>query len=122
MIIVTRKWGVTMDERRRKARTDLEAYLKIRSIRGEGVKEVMISVTNVSTSGIGFVCEELLQKGNVYEGVLTLWTKEVIPIFVEIVRVRELDVGYDYGGVFIGMPDLHANKIAFYQTVEKHSK
>ncbi|MBQ9991717.1 MAG: PilZ domain-containing protein [Lachnospiraceae bacterium] len=112
-----------MDERRRKARTDLEAYLNIKTIRGEGEKEVMISVTNVSTSGIGFDCGVQLDKGNVYEGTLTLWTKEVIPIFVEIVRVKEVEEGfYNYGGVFIGMPELIANKIGFYQTVKEHSK
>lgn len=116
-------WGAAMDERRRRARTDLEAYLNIKNIRGEGAKEVMISVTNVSTSGIGFDCEVQLEKGTVYEGSLTLWTKEVIPIFVEIVRAKEVEEGYyNYGAVFIGMPDLIANKISFYQTVEEHTK
>lgn len=112
-----------MDERRKKARTDLEAYLNIKNIRGDGAKEVMISVTNVSTSGIGFDCEIQLEEGTVYEGALTLWTKEVIPIFVEIVRANKRDEGYyNYGGIFIGMPESIANKIGFYQTVKNHQQ
>lgn len=109
-----------MDERRRKARTDLQAFLNIKHVRGEGASEVMISVTNVSTSGIGFMCEEQLEMGAVYEGSLVIWTKEVIPIFIEIVRVRELEDCYNYGAVFMGMPEIYANKISFYQTIEEH--
>lgn len=111
-----------MDERRKRARTDLEAYLTINNIAGNGAKKVMISVTNVSTAGIGFDCEEQLEMGSVYEGTLTIWTKETIPIFVEIVRAKELETGYNYGGIFIGMPDIHANKIGFYQTLEEYQQ
>ena len=111
-----------MDERRRKTRTDLQAFLNIKNVRGGGVKEVMISVTNVSTSGIGFICEEPLEKGNVYEGSLVIWTKEIIPIFIEIVRAMPLDGCYNYGAVFMGMPEIYSNKISFYQAIEEHKK
>ena len=111
-----------MDERRKKARTNLQAYLNLKNVRGDGVEEIMISVTNVSSTGIGFLCEEKLEMGTVYEGALTLWTKEVIPIFVNIVRIKELEAGYNYGGLFIGMPELYANKINLYQTVEEYKK
>ncbi|MGN0304615.1 MAG: PilZ domain-containing protein [Lachnospiraceae bacterium] len=109
-----------MDERRQKTRTDLQAFLNIKNICGNGVKEVMIAVTNVSTSGIGFICEEKLKMGTVYEGRLTLWTKEMIPIFVKIIRIKELEMDYNYGAVFIGMPEVFINRIGLYQTVEEH--
>lgn len=111
-----------MDERRRKTRTDLQVFLNIKNICGKGEKEVMIAVTNVSTSGLGFLCEEKLEMGTLYEGSLTLWTKEVIPIIVEIIRIKELDVGYNYGAVFIGMSEIFTNKIGFYQTVEEQGR
>lgn len=109
-----------MDERRRKTRTDLQAFLILKNLRGNGSKEVAISVTNVSTSGIGFICEEVLEKGTVYEGSLVIWTKEVIPIFIEIVRVMPVDNCFNYGAVFMGMPEIYSNKISFYQTIEEH--
>lgn len=111
-----------MEERRRKARTDLQAYLNIKNICGNGASEVMIFVTNISTSGIGFISEEKLEMGTVYGGSLTLWTKEIIPIFVEIVRIHELEVGYNYGAIFIGMPDFYASKISLYQMMEEHGQ
>jgi len=111
-----------MDERRKNARTDLEAYLTINNLSGKGAEHVMISVTNVSTSGIGFDCGEKLELGTVYEGSLTIWTKEVIPVFIEIVREKDLENGYNYGGIFVGMPELYSNKIGFYQTVEEYEE
>ena len=52
----------------------------------------------------------------------TQWTKEIIPIFVEIVRIHELEVGYNYGAIFIGMPDFYASKISLYQMMEEHGQ
>lgn len=75
-----------MDERRRKARTDLQAFLNIKHVRGEGASEVMISVTNVSTSGIGFICEEHLEMGAVYE---VHWSSGPRRLFRSLLRSSE---------------------------------
>ena len=107
-----------MDERRRRKRTDLEAHLKIKRADGSAIEEVAIDVTDVSLTGMGFMCEEELELGVVYEGTLTIWTKEKLKVFLDVVRRREVDSGINYGADFVGLPDLYKRKIGIYQTVE----
>ena len=111
-----------MDERRRKNRTDLEAHLTIKKMDGSKIGGVEIDVTNVSITGIGFMCQEELEMGAVYEGILTIWTKEKIPVFLEIVRRREVGDKINYGAHFVGMPDLYKRKIGIYQMVEEENQ
>lgn len=111
-----------MDERRRRNRTDLEAQLNIKRTDGSSIEEVAIDVTDVSLTGIGFMCEEELEMGAIYEGTLTIWTKEKIKVFLDIVRRRETDGKFNYGAHFVGMPDLYKRKIGVYQTVEEENK
>ena len=58
-----------------------------------------------------------LQIGAVYEAFLTIWTKEVLHAFIEIVRIVKEDATYSYGGIFIGMPEMDAARIEVYDTV-----
>ena len=111
-----------MDERRRRERTDLDAQLKIKRADGTKIAEVEIDVTDVSITGIGFTCAESLEIGAIYEGTLTIWTKEKIKVFLDIVRKREMDDKINYGAHFVGMPDLYKRKIGVYQTVENETK
>lgn len=108
-----------MNERRKKNRTDLDAVLMVKRLDESDLHEISIEVTNVSPTGIGFMCSEVLEIGAVYEGTLTLWTKEKIPVFMDIVRVMEMDGRYNYGALFVGMPELYSRKISIYQTVEE---
>ena len=104
-------------DRRKTKRTDLESRLVIKRLDGNSGKEVTIRIGDVSKSGIGFECEEALQIGEVYEAYLTIWTKEVIHAFLQIVRI-ELQAGcYGYGAIFIGMPEMDSARIEVYQTV-----
>ena len=77
-----------MDERRKKDRTDLEAQLRIKRLDGTKIEEADVTVTDVSITGIGFTCAEQLEMGSVYQGKLTLWTKEQLQVFLEIIRVK----------------------------------
>ena len=114
--------GYIMDERRRRKRTDLDAHLTIKRLDGSDIGEVEIDVTDVSITGIGFVCTDELQINAIYEGTLTIWTKERIRVFLNIVRKHEKEDGINYGAHFVGMPDLYKRKIGVYQTVEEESK
>ena len=50
---------------------------------------------------------------------MTIWTKEVIHAFLQIVRI-ELHAGvYGYGAIFIGMPEMDSARIEVYQTVNE---
>ena len=108
-----------MNERRRRTRTDLEGCLAIKRIDSSLIEEVNIDITNVSATGIGFMCDEVLEIGSVYEGILILWTKERIHVCMEIVRCMEKEGRFNYGALFVGLPELHSRRISIYQTVEE---
>ena len=80
-------------------------------------EELAISIQDVSKTGVGFTCKESLNIGAVYESYLTIWTKEVIHAFLQIVRIELVGDEYVYGASFIGMPEMDASRIAVYQTV-----
>lgn len=105
-----------MNERRKTKRSDLSSRLVIKRLDGDGVQEVAIEVIDVSKTGIGFTSTEALGIGAVYEGYLTIWTKEVLHAFIEIVRIEKKDDIFEYGAIFIGMPEMEANRIEVYQS------
>lgn len=109
-----------MEERRKNKRMELSAKLLIKRLDTEGnAKEVDIDVTDVSKTGVGFLCSEALEIGAVYETFLTIWTKEVIHSFIEIVRIeKKEDNRFSYGSIFIGMTEIEASRIETYGTIE----
>lgn len=109
-----------MSDRRRNRRIELEAKLLIKKMGPGGMsKEVNIEVTDVSKTGVGFLCSEQLDMGAVYESFLTIWTKEVLHVFLEIVRVVDKGNGVrEYGAIFIGMSEMDASRIATYDTMK----
>ena len=111
-----------MDERRRKERSELDTQLKIKRLNGEQAEEAEVTVTDVSVGGIGFISKVPLEKGAVYQGKLTLWTKEQLQVFLNIVRVREENGKYNCGATFIGMPEFQTNRIGVYQAVVRETK
>ncbi|MCM1541977.1 MAG: PilZ domain-containing protein [Blautia sp.] len=111
-----------MDERRKSKRTSMPSKLVMRQLDGGEDRQVAIEIIDVSKSGIGFECKELLQVGEVYEAFLTIWTKEVIHAILRIVRIELRENTYSYGAVFVGMPDTESARIEVYQTVEDIKK
>lgn len=105
-------------EKRKNKRTELLSKLVLKRLDGSGVEEVGIEVSDVSKTGVGFYSNTALEIGGVYESYLTIWTKEVLHAFVEIVRIEKEKDRYSYGGIFIGMPEMDAARIEVYQTVE----
>ena len=113
-----------MDERRRNKRTGLPSNVIIKKMLGSENKEIQIELIDVSRGGIGFTCREKLDIGEVYESYLTIWTKEVIHSFLQIVRI-EMKGQKDeflYGASFVGMPELEANRIGVYQTIHENEE
>lgn len=113
-----------MEERRKSRRMELSAKLLIKRMDRSGYyeeinEEVSIEITDVSKTGVGFLCDAGLQVGTVYECFLTIWTKEVLHCFLEIVRVDPGEDGmYIYGAIFIGMTEIDASRIETYGTIE----
>lgn len=108
-----------MEEKRRNKRTELLSKLVIKRLDGSGVEEVNIEVNDVSKTGVGFSSKTALTIGAVYESFLTIWTKDVLHAFLEIVRIEKTGDKFTYGAIFIGMPEMDAARIETYQTVEE---
>ena len=111
-----------MDERRKNKRTNMPSKLVIKRLDGDDDRQVSVVITDVSKGGIGFECTERLQVGEVYEAFLKIWTKEVIHAFIEIVRIEKIPDTYDYGGLFIGMPEIDLQRIDVYNVVSEAEK
>ncbi len=109
-----------MEQRRKNKRLELDSKLLVKRLDQEGqAEEVNIVITDVSKSGVGFTCSELLNIGAVYESYLMIWTKEVLHTFLQIVRIIKKDDGtYDYGAIFIGMTEIDASRIETYTTID----
>lgn len=88
-----------------------------------GNQQVAIEIVDVSKGGVGFVCDQPLKIGAVYESYLTIWTKEVIHAFLQIVRIELSGKDeYSYGASFVGMPEMEAKRIEVYQTISESSR
>lgn len=112
-----------MEERRKNRRMELKSRIVVKRLDHENSQqEVAVEITDVSKNGVGFNCTEPLAIGAVYESFLTIWTKEVIHAFLEIVRIEKADDCFKYGAVFIGMPEIESSKIAVYDTVDRLTK
>ena len=108
-----------MVDKRKCKRTALNSKIIIKKLgTDKSDAEVSIDVTDVSKKGVGFSCDYPLEIGAVYEAFLTIWTKEVIHAFIEIIRIEKNADNFSYGGIFIGMPEMDAARIEVYQTVE----
>ncbi|MDL2300795.1 PilZ domain-containing protein [Lachnospiraceae bacterium OttesenSCG-928-D06] len=111
-----------MNERRRSQRTELQSKLIMKRLDGGGDLEVAIEVNDISRSGVGFICDTPLTIGAVFESYLTIWTKEVLHSFLQIVRIEMLENGYNYGASFVGMPEVDASRIEVYQAFNESKK
>ena len=107
-----------MAERRKNERLCLEGKIVTKRLDLNKKNPVTIDVYDISKTGIGFLCEEQLVIGAVYEMYLTLWTKEVIHGFFEVVRVElKPDKRLAYGAIFVGMSEVDAGRIEAYRNV-----
>ena len=117
------------EERRKSKRTKLASRLIVKRLDSAQDKEVEIDIVDVSKDGVGFTAGRPLKIGAVYEAFLTIWTREVIHAFLQIVRIELLEEKgeiteeikrYGYGARFVGMPEMEANRIEVYQTVAEN--
>lgn len=109
-----------MEERRKHKRMDLEAKLMVERLDGAQKQEVEIDIADVSRTGVGFSCEDKLDIGAVYQCHLTIWTKEVLHVFLQIVRIELVaQGGFRYGAVFVGMSEVDASRISVYESFKE---
>ena len=111
-----------MEERRKSLRMEMPSTLSVKRLDGQAVEELEIEIIDVSKTGVGFRCNSALTIGAVYEANLRIWTQEVLHAFLEIVRIEKKGLSYEYGAIFIGMPEMDATRIETYQTVMEELK
>lgn len=111
-----------MSDRRKSKRTEMHSTLIMKRLDGSMDQEVLINIVDVSKGGVGFTCDQPLKIGAVYESYMTIWTKEVIHAFLQIVRIElEGKDNYSYGATFVGMPEMDSKRIEVYQTVTENT-
>ena len=103
-----------MQERRRNTRFNFYAQMRIH----DGVEEKWadVDVSDISRSGIGFSCDQMLMLGQTYEFNLRIWSSKVIEAHMRIVRGHAKDVGYNYGATFVDLSAESFNEIGIYET------
>ncbi len=108
-----------MEDRRKSKRLELTGEILLKELGTGTVEPCDIHITDCSSAGIGFYTDKQLTIGHNYEANLRIWTQEVLPVFVQIVRAsKENDDKFHYGGSFIGMPEDVKKRIDVYELVE----
>lgn len=107
-----------MEEKRKARRLELDVSIELERLdQGEmtTLKMIHVDVTDLSSSGMGFITSQPLENGSLYDTSITIWTKEVIPAVIRIVRCDEVAEGrYHCGATFVGMMSSDALKINIY--------
>ena len=95
---------------------ELSATLVVKPIGAEGDgNPTAIHIIDVSKTGIGFSTPIKLQKDMTYEVDLTLWNKDTIHTFLNIMREKQVANGFEYGATFIGMSETDKQRISVYE-------
>jgi len=111
-----------MGEKRKAKRLVLDAHLIMNRIDNGKHDLIPVDILDLSTNGIGFKCQQLLEMNSVYEAELTIWTKEVIHTFINIIRFDNSGDENIYGATFVGMTEQESNKIAIYDMFNEAKK
>ena len=111
-----------MEEKRRYKRLVLEANLIMNRIDSGKHDLIPVDLQDLSTNGIGFKCDQVLELNSVYEAELTIWTKEKIHCFVNVIRYDDSGEEKLYGATFVGMTEQDSSKIAIYDMFDEAKK
>lgn len=111
-----------MQEKRKSKRLVLDAHLIMNRIDSGKHDLIPVDIIDVSKNGVGFKCDQLLEMNSVYEAELTIWTKEVIHTFLNIIRFDNEGNDNIYGATYVGMTEHDSNKIAIYDMFDEAKK
>lgn len=114
-----------MEEKRRDRRLDLDVSIELERLdQGEmtTLRLIHVDVTDLSSSGMGFTTSQPLESGALYDTRITIWTKEVIPTVIRIVRCEKISENeYRCGATFVGLVSSDALKINIYSMLNPES-
>ena len=105
-----------MQEKRKSKRFILDAKIEMERVDGSKNRLVPIEIIDVSGSGVGFSCKEILEMNSIYKLQLKIWTGDHVDALVNIVRFdNSKDTEYVYGANFIGMPGNDTTKFDIHE-------
>lgn len=113
-----------MQEKRSHKRLDIDVFLILKNIDAthstDKEVEVSVEITDISRNGLGFITDVILDIHSFYDVKLQLWTKEILPLVIDIVRSDVRPNGlYKYGASFVGMMESEALKIDIYDMIQE---
>ena len=115
-----------MEEKRKDRRLDLDVSIELERLdQGEvtTLKLIHVDVTDLSSSGMGFNTTQQMENGALYDTRIKIWTKEVIPAVIRIVRCEHVsDNQYHCGATFVGLMSSDALKINIYSMLNPEEK
>lgn len=113
-------------ERRRANRMDINACIKLSSVRNKGNLDGLkndafeVEVVNLSKDGLAFKSSEKLELNTYYDTTVLLWTKEKFQTVIQIVRMENYGEEQTlYGCRFIGIMPSDQLKIQIYEMVSE---
>ncbi len=104
-----------MQEKRKSKRFILETNIIMERVDGVKHKRVPVKVLDVSKTGMGFRCSEILEMNSIYQVEFTIWTGDVVQTLVTIVRYDNSTGENIYGSTFVGMPENDTSKFQIYE-------
>lgn len=110
------------DEKRQSKRMGLDYTLTLSIIKSEFSRDLPpfdVEITDVSFGGLGFASDEQLMVGEIFKGVLKIWTKQKMEVILKIVRSCLEEEGYSYGCIFVGMNNTDSLGIKIYEMLNK---
>lgn len=104
---------------RKYKRSDLEIELYLHECQGND--KIKVELLDISQGGLGFNYSEKIEIGTFFNADIRIWTKEIIPAIIKIVRCESLMFGdgYNYGSEFIIISDTDKFRIATYQLINE---
>ncbi len=100
-----------MKEKRKQKRYPIDISLRIESLYkqdNDRIDEIDedIEITNISRSGIGFICEHDLPLDYYFNAKIEIEKEKHFYTVVKIIRKEKLDNDFNYGCEFVGLADV----------------
>lgn len=116
-----------MIEKRRQERYPTEISIVIESLYKQDYIEIEnvdqdIKVTNISKTGVGFICKKELPLDYYFNAKITFDNKEHFYSVIKIIRFREISGEFHYGCVFVGLADVLSKYVDEYGKLIKEKK
>lgn len=108
-----------MIDRRKNRRVALNSKLAVESLFKSGEQQNVksnfpITITDISKTGMGFVAEEVLPMDHYFNTRVVIDEKREFFCVLKIIRIKEVEDGFQYGSEFVGLAEVLSHDIDDY--------